>query len=117
MGDVVLHENGMGDGMTEKKEGKVMAVGVGASVHDKSQTLGTESMTKDKSIDQKDKAVGKEKVVTAVEVNNGPIGLMGLETEAGPLAMVFDETKGWTEEKLGQIASIGNGWPEKLKRN
>ena len=101
-GDGVLHENGIGDGVTEKKEGKVMAVGVGASGNDKVQTLGTESMIRDKSIDQKEKALGKEKVVTDAEANNGPVGRMGLETEAGPLAMVFDETKGWTEEKLGQ---------------
>ena len=59
-------------------------------------------MIRDKSIDQKEKALGKEKVVTDAEANNGPVGRMGLETEAGPLAMVFDETKGWTEEKLGQ---------------
>ena len=102
MGDRVLHENGMGDGVTEKKEGKVMAVGVGASGHDKAQTLGTESMIRGKSIDQKDKAVGKEKVGTDAEANKGPVGRIGLETEASPLAMVFDETKGWTEEKLGQ---------------
>ena len=102
MGEGVLHENGMGDGVTEKKEGKVMDVGVGASGHDKAQTLGTESMIRDKSIEQKDKDVEKEKEVINAEANNGLIGRMGLETEAGPLALVFDETKGWTEEKLGQ---------------
>ena len=59
-------------------------------------------MTWDKSIDQKEKAMRKEILVTAVEVNNGPFGHMGLETEVGLLAMVFDETMGWTEEKLGQ---------------
>ena len=102
MGEGVLHENGLGDGMTEKKEGKGMDVGEGASGQDKAQTLGTESMLREKSNDQKVKDVGKEKDVTDAEANSGLAGRMGLETEAGPLALVFDETKGWTEEKLGQ---------------
>ena len=34
--------------------------------------------------------------------NNGPIGPKGLQTKLAPLAMVYDENKGWTEEKLGQ---------------
>ena len=59
-------------------------------------------MLREKSTDQKVKDVGKEKDVTDAEANSGLAGRMGLETEAGPLALVFDETKGWTEEKLGQ---------------
>ena len=59
-------------------------------------------MLREKSNDQKVKDVGKEKGVTDAEANSGLAGRMGLETEAGPLALVFDETKGWTEEKLGQ---------------
>ena len=99
---MVFHENGMGDGMAKKKEEKMTVLGVDASVQAKPQTYGTESMTWDKSIDQKEKAMRKEILVTTVEVNNGPLGHMGLETEVGLLAMVFDETMGWTEEKLGQ---------------
>ena len=102
MASVALHENGMGDGISEKKEEKMMVSGVDASVQAKSQTNGTESMTWDKSIDQKEKAVMKENMAPTLEVKNGPFGHMGLVTKSGPLAMVYDETKGWTEEKLGQ---------------
>ena len=80
---MVFHENGMGDGMVEKKEEKMTVLGVDASVQAKPQTYGTESMTWDKSIDHKEKAMRKEILVTAVEVNNGPLGHMGLETEVG----------------------------------
>ena len=93
MASMALHENGIGNGMAKKKE-KMTVSGVDASVQAKSQTNGTESMTWDKSIDQKEKAVMKENMVLALEVKNGPFGHMGLVTKSGPLAMVYDETKG-----------------------
>ena len=37
---MVFHENGMGDGMAEKKEEKMMVLGVDASVQAKPQTYG-----------------------------------------------------------------------------
>ena len=101
MGSVVLHENGMGDGMAEKKEEKMTVSVVDASVQAKTQTNETESMTWDKSIDQREKVGMKETSAPDSGVKNRPFGPMGLETESGPLAMVYDETKGWAEEKMG----------------
>ena len=102
MGEGMLHEISLGDGVTEKKAGKGMDVGEGASGQDKAQTCGIESMLREKSNGQKVNDVGKEKNVTDAEANSRLAGRTGLETEAGPLALVFNETKGWTEEKLGQ---------------
>ena len=59
-------------------------------------------MTWDKSIGQREKLVLKEILAPALDVTNGPFGPIGLETESGPLAMVYGEKKGWTEEKMGQ---------------
>ena len=61
MASVVLHKYGIGNGMVEKKEEKMMVSRVGASVQAKSQTNGTESMTRDKSIDQKEKSSDERK--------------------------------------------------------
>ena len=102
MSEELPHENGFGDGVTEKKAGKGMDVGEGALGQDKTQTCGSESSLKGKSNGQKVKDVEKEKNVTEAEANSGLAGRMGLEHEAGPLAVIFNETKGWTEEKLGQ---------------
>ena len=75
MGSVVLHENGMGDGMAEKKEEKMTVSVVDASVQAKTQTNETESMTWDKSIDQREKVVMKETLAPDSGVKNRPFGL------------------------------------------
>ena len=63
------------------------------------------------------KGVGESKAKKDIEESNGPTGPMGLQTELGPLAMVYDENKGWTEENWAKIAGIGKGWPGNLKKS
>ena len=74
-------------------------------------------MTWDKSIDQREKLVLKEILVPALNVKNGPFGPIGLETESGPLAMVYDEKKGGLRKKWAKTVGTRNVWPERLKRN
>ena len=128
-GSVGLHANGMCEEIAEKKGLKVPDLGVDTLLKDKSQTTELESMICDESIDQKKKVVRKEKLIQVqvkgvgeskakkdIEESNGPTGPMGLQTELGPLAMVYDENKGWTEEKLGQNSRHWKRLARELKK-
>ena len=87
------------NGLDEKQEEKRMVLERDALDQTKAQTKGTESMLWQKSTDQGDKTLFKGTLALVLDVNNGPVGPIDLEIESGPLAMVYDETKGWIAEK------------------
>ena len=60
--------------------------------------------------------MGESKAKKDSEESNGPTGPMGLQAELGPLAMVYDENKGWTEEKLGQNSRHWKRLARELKK-
>ena len=97
----LLHEKGRCDEKSEKKvEKKSIRVGEAAD-HEKSQFLETESMTWEKEVDQRKKTELDEKGAPIFGPTNGIESPHGLEINPGPIAMIYDDEKGWSGEKLG----------------
>ena len=97
----LLHEKGRRDEKSEKKvEKKSIRVGVAAD-HVKSQILEAESMTWEKDVDQRKKTELDENMAPIFGPTNGPESPHGLEINPGPIAMIYDDEKGWSGEKLG----------------
>nr|POE97648.1 hypothetical protein CFP56_48157 [Quercus suber] len=97
----VLPEKGRCDGMVEKKEEKIMVLKGVASIQAKSQTKKTKSMAWEKDNDQREKVVVDESLALISGLKIGQVGPLDLEIESGPLAMIYDEVKGWSVEKMG----------------
>ena len=95
------HENGRVNRLVEKQEEKRMVLERDASDQTKAQTKETKSMLWEKSTNQGEKALFKATLALVLDVNNEPVGPIDPEIESGPLAMVYDETKGWIAEKMG----------------
>ena len=97
----LLHEKGRCDEKSEKKvEKKSIRVGEAAD-HEISQFLETESMTWEKEVDQRKKTELDEKGAPIFGPTNGIESPHGLEINPGPIAMIYDDEKGWSGEKLG----------------
>ena len=89
------------NGLVEKQEEQRMVLERDALDQTKAQTKETESMLWEKSTEQGEKTLFKGTLVLVLDVNNGPVGPIDSEIESGPLAMVYDEMKGWIAGKMG----------------
>ena len=81
----------------EKKSSRVGDV----ADHGKSQVLEIESMTWEKEIEQGKETGPNENGAPIFGPTNGTESPHGLETNPGPIAMTYDDTKGWSGEILG----------------